>query len=454
MKKVKNINPLVTVYITNHNYGNYINKAIKSVLVQSLKNFELIIIDDGSKDDSKKIINKYKNNKKIIPIFQNNRGLTVSNNVALRLSRGKYIMRLDADDWLDSHALEILSDKLEKNPKVGLVFPDYFEVDETGQIIELVRRHDFNKVKLLDQPAHGACSMIRKECLNRLGGYNEDFSCQDGYYIWIKIIEKFEIANVNLPLFYYRQHKSSLSKNEERILKTRSEIIKRSIEHKKNTNKKALAIIPVRGPQINPKSIVLKKLRKKPLICWTIDNLLKTKRIVKILVSSPDKTILNFLKKKYKKQVLILRRKSNLGGINVELDKTLIHAIDYAKKKKINFDYVFQLSFRTPFLKSYDLENFLNIIELFNTDEVIGVRSERNIFYQHDGIGLKSISKSSILKLERDEVYRGIGGLRLFQKDKFYNKKSRRKKIGHVILDQKSSHEINSDLDWKIAQII
>ena len=117
-KNSKAINtPLITVYITNHNYGKFINKAIKSVLNQSIKNFELIIIDDGSKDNSKKIINNYKNNKKITSIFQKNRGLIVSNNLALRLARGKYIIRLDADDWLDSHALEIMSNILERNSK-------------------------------------------------------------------------------------------------------------------------------------------------------------------------------------------------------------------------------------------------------------------------------------------------------------------------------------------------
>ena len=64
-------------------------------------------------------------------------------------------MRLDADDWLDVNALQIMSNYLEKNKKIGLVFPDYFEVDEKGNIINLVRRHDFKKVKLLDKPAHG-----------------------------------------------------------------------------------------------------------------------------------------------------------------------------------------------------------------------------------------------------------------------------------------------------------
>ena len=87
-KLTKNIKQtLVTVYITNHNYGKYINKAIKSVLGQTLKNFELIIIDDGSKDDSRKIIDKYKNNKKVLTVFQKNKGLIVSNNLALRLAK-------------------------------------------------------------------------------------------------------------------------------------------------------------------------------------------------------------------------------------------------------------------------------------------------------------------------------------------------------------------------------
>ena len=226
MEKNNNLNnwvktPLVTVYITNHNYGKYINKAIKSVLNQSLKNFELIIIDDGSIDNSLKIIDKYKDNKKITTIFQKNKGLTVSNNLATRLSRGKYIMRLDADDWLDSNALQIMSNYLEQNHKIGLVFPDYFEVDETGNIINLVRRHDFKKVKLLDKPAHGACTMIRKECLEKIGGYSERFDRQDGYYLWVKFIQRYGVMNINLPLFFYRQHNLSLTKNEEKIIKTR-----------------------------------------------------------------------------------------------------------------------------------------------------------------------------------------------------------------------------------------
>ena len=422
-KNSKAINtPLITVYITNHNYGKFINKAIKSVLNQSIKNFELIIIDDGSKDNSKKIINNYKNNKKITSIFQKNRGLIVSNNLALRLARGKYIMRLDADDWLDSHALEIMSNILERNSKIGLVFPDYFEVDRNGKVLNLVRRHDFKKVKLYDQPAHGACTMIRKDCLEKIGGYNEKYDRQDGYYLWIKFIQRYEVINTNLPLFFYRKHDSSLSKNEEKILSTRSEIIRSNLS-KKNFKKKALAILPIRGLQINPSALVLKKLKGKPLLLWTIESLLEAKNISKICVTSPDRNILSFLKKIYKNKILLHKRDEKLGGINIEIDETIKLATKFAIKKKIKFNYIFELSYKTPFLKSKDIDGFVNLIDFFDTDEVLGVRTELDRIYKHDGSGLKIVNKSSNLKLERDQLFKSVDGIRLFKKSIIGKKK-------------------------------
>ena len=80
--------PKITVYITNYNYGKYIKKAIESVLIQTETDNEIIIIDDGSNDDSKSIIETYRNHKNIKIVMQQNKGLTVSNNLALKLSRG------------------------------------------------------------------------------------------------------------------------------------------------------------------------------------------------------------------------------------------------------------------------------------------------------------------------------------------------------------------------------
>ena len=209
-------NPLITVYITNYNYGNYIEKCISSVLEQTYENYEIIIIDDGSKDNSKKILKKFEKNNKIRIIYQKNRGLNISNNIAIKLSRGKYIIRVDADDWLKGSALEVLYNEISKDKKIAMVFSNYYEVDKDGFLINEYIRHDFSKVKLLDKPAHGACSLIDKKKILMVRGYNTNFNCQDGYDIWFKFITKFKVKHVNKSLFYYRQHEKSLSTNKKK----------------------------------------------------------------------------------------------------------------------------------------------------------------------------------------------------------------------------------------------
>lgn len=137
--------PKISVYITNYNYGQFIKKAIDSVLNQTEKDFEIILIDDGSTDDSIPLIQSYIDHPKVKIILQQNKGLTISNNLALKLSRGKYIMRLDADDYLVETALEKLSAILDKRAEIGMVFGDYYMVDESENILEHFRRHDFNQ---------------------------------------------------------------------------------------------------------------------------------------------------------------------------------------------------------------------------------------------------------------------------------------------------------------------
>ncbi len=445
------INPLVTVYITNYNYGKFIKKAINSVLNQTFKNYELIIIDDGSKDKSVEIIKEFQNKKNIKIIYQKNKGLVVSNNLALRLSKAKYIMRLDSDDWLDPHALEIMSNILERDKRISLVFPDYYEVDKNGKILRQMRRHNFKKVKLFDQPAHGACTMIRKENLLDIGGYDEEFNCQDGYYLWLKFIKKYVVRNVNLPLFYYRQHEKSLSKNNKRILLNRSKIIsKLQIKEK---NKKILAILPIRGLKLNPNSLVLKKLKNKPLVFFTIESILGSKLINKLVVTSPDDQLLSVIKRKYKRKIITIRRPEKFGLINTELEKTIKHTLKKIKSKNIKFDHIMHISFRTPFISSQVINDGINTLQLFNSDKIICVTQETHRYYKHDGSGLKSLIRSSNLKLERDAIYKQVMGFTIAKKNCFFDK-DENLKIGHIVLTNKQSFEINSENDLKISNKI
>ena len=444
----------VTVYITNHNYEKYIKKCIESVLNQSFTNFELIIIDDGSTDNSKKIINQYEKFKKISIVYQKRKGLNISNNVAIRLSRGEYIIRLDADDWLEKNALNIMVKYLDSNKDRALVFPDYFEVNEDERIIKRIKRHNFDKVSLLDQPAHGACTMIRRKYLKEIGMYDESFSCQDGYDIWIRLTHKYKVGNVNVPLFYYRKHTNNLTNNSKRILNTRSLITKKFIKKIYKKKFSTICIIPVRGKISNTNSVALKKLKKKPLICWSIDNALNSKVINNVVVTSPDKKLLDYLKKIYGKKIEYINRDKKLGALNTDLYDTLLDVIKKMKIKNKTFDALMELSIRNPFLSPDNIDNAVNTLRLFGTDIVVGVEEDNSEFLKHTGGGLRPLRSSEILRLEKDSLYKKSEAFNLIRVNKFIKKMdmfNKKVKVGHIMLEEKNSFYLNNEISWKIA---
>ncbi len=446
--------PLVTVYITNHNYGRYVEQAIQSVLRQTLRDFELIIIDDGSTDNSREIIARYADHAQIVTIFQQNKGLNVTNNIALRAARGRYLMRLDADDYLDENALMVLAGVLERNPDVGLVFPDYFLVDESGAVLEVVRRHDFDQVTLLDQPAHGACTMIRRESLLEMSGYDESLRCQDGYDLWIRFIQHHRVQNVNLPLFYYRQHPGSLSRSEERILSARGQIISRQAQQN-GRRLSAIAVIPVRGPQLDPASTALRPLGGRPLIDWTLQAALEASRIAHVIITTPDEAILAHVEAKADPRIVTVKRDRELALPNTHIEDTLFHALAVYTQRFPTPDVLAVLYIESPFRGARHIDAAIDLLELFNTDSVIGVRPETDEFYQHDGNGLKPLRQSRLLRLERDELYRRAGQMHVVRRAFL---EAQRQVVGgvvgHVVLDAQAAWRLRSEWEWGVAEML
>lgn len=233
-------NPLVTIYITNHNYGKYVEKSIKSALNQTYKDIEIIIVDDCSKDQSRKIYDKFLNFKNISFIFNLKKmGLVKSANKALRISKGRYFLRLDADDILKKKAIAKLVEIVKKNKSIALLFCNFhFFFEKTNKIKEF-KYIDKKKYTLTDFPAHGACSLIKKSSFKKIGGYSELFHRQDGFYIWTSfLINNYKITHLNKSLFYYRIHGKNLSKDYYKILKEKKKII--SFFLKKNPKNKEL----------------------------------------------------------------------------------------------------------------------------------------------------------------------------------------------------------------------
>ena len=118
---------LVSVIIPTYNRPEYICEAIESVLTQTYKNYEIIVINDGSIADIKKVLDSYMS--KIKYIYQENKGITATRNIGIKNSKGKYLAFLDDDDLFELRKLEIQVPILENNPKIGFAYSDYYVLE-------------------------------------------------------------------------------------------------------------------------------------------------------------------------------------------------------------------------------------------------------------------------------------------------------------------------------------
>lgn len=443
-------NPLVSIYIVNHNYGRYLKQCIESVLNQTYLNFELLIIDNESEDNSRDVLLDYMNSSKVRVLFQKNIGLNRTNNVAINNTNGDYIMRIDADDFLHKNAIEIMINIFIKNDEIGLVFPDYYLVNSEGEEISLFHRHDFNEVNLLNQPAHGACTMIRRHCLEALDGYDESYHCQDGWDLWVRFIQKFGVSNVSLPLFFYRQHGNNLTSNEDKLLETRSKIMKKVSGLKKDLN--GIAIIPIRGNAVDSNYFALDKVGDKFLIDWTIEAALKAKYISYIVITSPDIKVKKHIKQKYGNKVHFIERSWKLALLNDGLDETLTDLFNQLPDQFRTFNIVSLLSIEFPFKKAYSIDMAFDALDVFQTDVVISVRKSNNNVYRHDGNGLNLISNSGFIHKEINEIYDSVGGILVMRRGVRFKNIQYKKKIGHIEIDEIGSYFINSNISLKLAK--
>ncbi len=456
------IQNLVTIYITNYNYEKYIDRAINSCINQTYKNIEIIIYDDGSKDNSKKIISKYSSHPKITSIYQKTIGLVKTCNKALYSCKGEFIVRLDADDWFDENAISIMVEKLKKNPDSNFIFPDYYEVDQHGLISKLIRRHDFKNVSLKDQFAHGACTLFRVSSLKKVGGYDETFTCQDGVNIWLKFLKKNNPLNINLPLFFYRKHSSSLTTNYEKIAENRNKILKANT---KKNKKNVVGIVFIRGKKFDKYTNNFEKIGKKNLIELTLLRLERVKKISKVILCSPDLSSKNIIKKNNLKKTIFIERDANLANSNVSIYDSIKLCINkYENKFKKKIDNLIISKVVTPFLDHMHLENAMNTCEIFNLDAVIGIRPRDEVLFRHNGKTLSPLryndsiyDKDTNVKIliEAQQIYSEAGNFLVIKKNKIKEIDNLKKlRIGHEILSEISSFEIKNDFDLKLAKLI
>lgn len=230
---------LVSVVITCYNYDKYLKQSIESALNQTYSNLEIIIINDGSTDNSDQVISGYLNNEKIKYIKQENMGQARAKNVGVLNATGAYIAFLDADDiWC--------ADKLEKQmlkfdgKNVGVVYCRARYVDENDVIFEYEmtgtylqpRQGEVTNWLLYDNFIQFSSSVVKKECFDKLGLFDETFKMGIDWDLWLRISTVYQFDYVEDRLFYYRVgHAGQMSKNAVERHRCSDLIIKKFIEN-------------------------------------------------------------------------------------------------------------------------------------------------------------------------------------------------------------------------------
>ena len=403
---MKNSLPLISIYIVSKNYGKYVSKAINSILKQTYKNWELYLVNDNSADNTLKIFKKFKSkNKKILKVlnYNKNTGLQKISNDILKICNGQYILRLDADDWMNENALSIMNTKMISVKNCKVVYSGYFYVDDNNTVLGFENNFDsINKKN--NFPPHGACMLINTRSLKEVGGYNTKTKAQDGWDIWFKLKRRVKFSNINLPLFYYRKHGSSLSDNYKKIITARSKIIRaQNKERSSDYELKILAIIPIKKDFKEKKNIPFIKYKNQNLIDHAFDSIKNSKLINNVMVSSSSQEVLAYCKnKKIKYKNLIINKRSNKfnASINKFEDILIDSSNNFKKNKKFYPDIVVFINLHIIRKDFAHIDDSIKLLILNQKDSVFSVHKEKSPIFKVSRSRLKPLNKGRFDKLD------------------------------------------------------
>ncbi len=208
----ENVKPLVSIVLPVYNGEKFLDISIKSCLEQTYKNWELLIIDDGSSDNSERIARKYSEQDCRIRYFRNPENLKLPRtlNRGFSLAKGTYLTWTSDDNYYRPDAIKKMVSTLEKTG-AGFVFAACSIINANGDKISENRAPKEYRHAIWDYDFVGACFMYTREVYERIGEYDPNmFLCED-YDYWLRIFACFEVEYIDEELYAYRQHEGALS---------------------------------------------------------------------------------------------------------------------------------------------------------------------------------------------------------------------------------------------------
>ena len=210
--------PKITVLMPAYNVGKYIGEAIESVLQQSFTDFEFLIVNDGSTDNTADVISLF-DDPRIVMIYQDNQGVALALNKGLKYARAPYIARFDADDVCYPERLQLQYDFMIANPEYSIVGSgcDYIDMDGTYLFTATppaLHNEDIQQLNHTICPFNHPTVFYKKEVILKAGGYNEHAYAFEDHFLWVNIMEGQKVYNFSQPLIKLRLNPGSITIDE------------------------------------------------------------------------------------------------------------------------------------------------------------------------------------------------------------------------------------------------
>ncbi|MEA5388460.1 hypothetical protein VB779_16435 [Haloarculaceae archaeon H-GB11] len=380
------------------------------------------------------------------------------------VAEGEYVIRLDADDYFDENILTVEASYLDANPEIDLVYPDYYTIDDDDAIINHVRNPEVGEeVKLLNRSPLAAGAMYRKRAWEAIGGYDESLSYQEDYDFWIRFINEFTVHNVNIPLMYYRQHDTNMSRNLSGRLEARNEV-KRDFVETNLTDRLAetevLCLVPAMAEQrfTDPHMpddgppLALREAAGKPLLEYTVAEALAADRIDRTIVSTEHGGIAEMARDagadvpEY--------RPPELSDSTVPLDEVVqYHMARLRSEEGYEPDLVVLNQYVSPLTTAAHIDAIVDTWFMFSVDSVISVTQTNSFLWQPGKFGLAQLFEERLLREERETLYRENGALYAFTPRVVRDKNAIvGDHVGHLRLERHSAVHIDSWHDLRHSE--
>ena len=230
--------PTFTIVMPAFNAAPTIAPAIRSVLAQTRRDFQLVVVDDGSTDDTAQRIRPFEADSRLEVVRQPNRGLAAARNIAIERAQGRFVSMLDSDDlWLPRY-LEVMAETLGRDPEAGFAYTDAWLFDDARRRIlraSAMAYQDPPDVppadarafleELLQRNFVFTSATVRRSVLQEVGGYRESLAASEDYELWLRIVARgYRGARAPGRLAVYRKRPGTLSTDEPRMFSSMREV--------------------------------------------------------------------------------------------------------------------------------------------------------------------------------------------------------------------------------------